>query len=218
MQGALRFATASLAIFATFAFFAGCMILGLGCAPTVDLRIDQRRQLDGYRGWNFLAFESGNVRAPEGNSRALDAALTRLVERCLEARGFVRVTGRPDFYVSYYLEIRRQVVNVTETRAAETLQSFNHTPWYEIHANHGHRVEIYEQGQLTIFVSDPDDRAVVWRGGFGGRFRGEMASHLKDAVSSILDQLPASTAAGEAATAEGASARAEPRGDCASRI
>jgi len=181
MKGAVHFAAVMLASF------------GVACTSTVDVSIDQQTNLAGYRTWNFLSLGSGNVRAPSSDPRELDARLTGLVERYLLERGFARVTGRPDFFVSYFLEVRRQAVIVTETPATEFLSSLDHSPSYEIQATES-RVEIYEIGHLAILVSDPDEQRVVWRGGFEGRFRGEISPHLEDAVSSLLEHLPAPAA------------------------
>jgi hypothetical protein len=183
MQGAVHFAAVLLAAF------------GLACASRVDVRIDQRKDLAGLRTWNFLTSRSGNVRAPDGDRLVLDAALTRLVERCLESRGFERVTQRPDFYVSYFLEVQRQVVVTAETPAMESLFSMNDSPSYEIQTTR-RRVEIHEQGRLTIFVTDSDAQAVVWRGGFEGRYLGALSPHLASAVANLLGQLSEPVAAG----------------------
>ena len=37
---------------------------------TLDVRIDQRKDLAGFRTWNFPVSHSGNVRAPEGDRGA----------------------------------------------------------------------------------------------------------------------------------------------------
>ena len=177
MQRAVHFAAVLLAAF------------GVACASRVDVRIDQRKDFAGLRTWDFLTSRSGNVRAPDGDRILLNAAVTRLVERCLEARGFERVTEQPDFYVSYFLEVWRQVVVTAETPAMESLFSMNDSASYEIQTTR-RRVEIHEQGRLTIFVTDSGAQAVVWRGGFEGRFLGALSPHLPSAVANLLGQLP----------------------------
>jgi hypothetical protein len=179
MQGSVRLGAAILAAFS------------LACASSVDVSIDQRKDLTGFRTWNFLTHRSGNVRAPDGNRIDLDVTLTRLVERCLAARGFERVTSQPDFYVSYFLEVRREVVVMAETPAMQTLDSLNDSASYEIQATE-RRVEIHELGHLSIFVTDAEEQAVVWRGGFEGRYLGAISPHLESAVASLLRHLPAS--------------------------
>jgi hypothetical protein len=157
-------------------------------------RIDQRKDFAGYCTWNFLSLGSGNVHAPLADTRELNAKLTRLVERGLLERGFARVTGRPDFFVTYFLEVRHQYVVLTETPAVEHLSSLHHSTSYDVQATE-RRVERYEIGDLTILVSDPDEQKVVWRGEFEGRFRGELSPHLNDAVSSLFDRLQSPAAA-----------------------
>jgi len=205
MLRAVHFAAAILASF------------GVACAPAVDVRIDQRRDLAGYCTWNFLSLWDGSVHAPLHDARELGATLTRLIERGLLERGFVRVTDRPDFYVTTLLEVRRELVIVTETPATEFLSSLHHSTSYEVQASK-RRVESYEIGILAILVSDPDEPGVIWRGGFEGRFRGALSPHLKDAVSSLLEGLPAPTAASGARLDDGAPARADASGQCGPRL
>ena len=42
---------------------------GVACASTVDVRIDQRKDLAGYCTWNFLSLGDGNVHAPLSDAR-----------------------------------------------------------------------------------------------------------------------------------------------------
>ncbi len=205
MHGAVHFAAVTLAAF------------GLACASRVDVRIDQRKDLAGFRTWNFLTSHSANVRAPDGDRLVLDAALTRLVERCLEERGFERVTERPDFYVSYFLEVWRQVVVTAETPAMESLFSMNDSASYEIQTTR-RRVEIHEQGRLTIFFTDSDAQAVAWRGGFEGRFLGALSPHLPSAVANLLGQLPEPVAAGGDRLDAEAPAHADVSAECKAGI
>jgi hypothetical protein len=177
VQGAVHFVALILASF------------GVACASTVDVEIEQRADLAGYCTWNFLTLPDGNVHAPLNDSYEIDVTLNRLVESGLLERGFVRVMDRPDFFVSYFLDVRRQLAVVTETPAMESLPSLDHTPSYEIQVTNS-RIERYEIGQLTILVSDPFAQTVVWRGGFAGRFRGALFPHLGDAVASLLTRLP----------------------------
>lgn len=182
MPGAIRFAAI---VSATF---------GLACASLVDVNVEQSRDLAGCRTWNFLTLPSGNVRAGRGEARELDVALSGLLENGLRTRGFARVSARPDVFVSYLLQVRRQIVLVSETPAVEQLSSMNSSPSYEIQATE-HRVESYEIGNLTVLVSDPDERAVIWRGEYAGRYRGKLAPHLEDAVASLLERFDASAEA-----------------------
>lgn len=190
---------------------------GMACAPAVDVRFDERKDFAGYCTWNFLPLWDGNVRAPLSDAQWLDARVTRLLERGLLERGFVRVTGRPDFYVTFLLKVRRQHVIVTETPAVESLNSLHHSTSWEIQASK-RRVESYEIGSLAILVSDPDEEGVIWRGGFEGRFRGALSPHLKDAVASLLERLPSPADASAARADDGAPGGAGPSAECAPRI
>jgi hypothetical protein len=181
MAGAVHFAAAIVAL------------LCMGCATTLDVNVDERQELTGFCTWNFLPLWAGNVRAPHGNEPALGARLTRLVEQGLAERGFKRVTDTPDFFVTFYLDVRRQYVIVSETPATQYLNSMHHpvvSPSYDIQATQ-RRVEAWEIGRLTILVSDPDEQGVVWRGDLEGRYRDPIPSHLPEAVTSLLERFAA---------------------------
>jgi len=204
MHGAFQLA---LAILAT---------LGVACTTTIDVSIEQRQPLGGERTWNFPGRPSGSVRAPAEDVEGLNAVLMRLVERCLESRGFTRVSVDPDFYVSYALEVERQYVVFFETPAVESIQSLNHTVSWEVQAS-TRRLEMHESGRLTIFVTDPSEHSVIWRGDFEGRFKGRLSRHLKDAVAGLLGRLPAAELAGDAASVEDLWELATPSSACVPR-
>jgi hypothetical protein len=178
MSGAARLGAAILASF------------GVACASPVSVHVEQRKDLTGYCTWNFLALWDGSVRAPLDDARALDASVMRHIEKNLLERGFVRVTGRPDFYVTFRLEVTRQFVITNETPAVEHLPSLHRDASYDIQVTE-QRVEAYDIGDLAILVSDPDEEGVVWRGGLEGRYRGEIAPHLGEAVAQVLASFPA---------------------------
>ena len=208
MAGAVHFGAAILASFC------------VACATTVDVNVDQRKDLAGFCTWNFLPLWAGNVRAPLGNEKALNARLTRLLEKGLAERGFTRVTGRPDFYVTFYLNVKRQYVIVSETGAMQTLNGLHSTRTgaesYEIQTTQN-RVEVWEIGNLTLLVSDPDEKAVAWRGEFEGRYRRPIRPNLDEAVSTLLGRFSEREPASEAPPGDGgAAAVAQPPAACAS--
>ena len=182
MSGAARLGAAILASF------------GVACASPVDVRVEQRKDLAGFCTWNFLALWDGSVRAPLNDARALDSTVMRHIEKNLLERGFVRVMGRPDFYVTFRLEVTRQFVITTETPAVEHLPSLHRETSYDIQVTE-RRVEAFEIGDLAILVSDPDEEGVVWRGDLEGRYRGEIAPHLGEAVAKILARFPVQVSA-----------------------
>lgn len=204
MQGKFRCA---LAILAT---------LGVGCATTIDVSIDHRRPLEGDRTWDFPGLPTGNVRAPGDDAESLNAVLMKLVERCLESRGFTRVRAEPDLYVSYVLQVERQYVVFFETPAVESVQSLDHSVSYEVQASR-RRFEMQEAGRLTIFVTDREERTVLWRGGFEGRFKGRLTRHLKEGVANLLGRLPAPELASDPDSVEDLWALATPSGTCVPR-
>ena len=167
---------------------------GVACASPADVSVEQRKDLAGYCTWNFLALWDGSVRAPLNDARALDTSVMRHIEKNLLERGFVRVMGRPDFYVTFRLEVTRQFVITTETPAVEHLPSLHRETSYDIQVTE-RRVEAFEIGDLAILVSDPDEEGVVWRGDLEGRYRGEIAPHLGEAVAKILARFPVQVSA-----------------------
>ena len=169
---------------------------GLACASPVAVNVDQRRDLAGFCTWNFLPLETGNVRGPYPQTKPLSDWMNRVIERSLLDRGFARVTGRPDFYVTYLLDVHRQLVVVEETPAMQHLASLDQSPSYDIQAS-VRRIEQYETGNLTLFVSDPDEQTVVWRGEYEGRFNGTVIPHLEEAVTSLLERFAAPAEAGQ---------------------
>ena len=122
------------------------------------------------------------------------------------------MTARPDFHVSYFLEVRRQLVSREETPATQSLSSLHDSPSYEVQSSE-RRVDVHETGHLTILVSDSGEQTVIWRGGFEGRLRGETFRQLTDAVASVFGHFPASDAGNAEGAARGAPGRAESTGE-----
>jgi hypothetical protein len=209
MHGAVRVPAALLLSLAVLPFASGCASKG-------DVTIEERSDLTGACTWDFLSPRSRSVHAPHSDAHALDASLARLLERGLLERGLARATDRPDLFVTYFLEVERRVVIVSETPAVEHLASLHHTPSYDIQATET-RKEVHETGKLTVLVSDSADQAIAWRGTFEESFKGEVAPRLEDAVARLLERLPAPHGGRGEGVERAARSRALLAGQCGSR-
>lgn len=197
MRGAVQLAAASFAA------------LGVACATTVDVAFDEGEDFSRYRTWDWLPRAARTVNAPLGQGPALDARVARLVERALRARGFERTDGRADLFVSYYLQVQRELVTVRETPAMQYLSSFHSSPSYWIQATQS-RLHTYERGRLVIVVSGRRQQRVIWRGEIEGRFQGDFSPHLREVVWSLLERFPPPRKAATPAPAPPSSSRQLP--------
>lgn len=166
--------------------------LGVACMTTVQVAFDEGEDFSTYRTWDWQPDRARTVDAPFSDARALDAALARLVEGALRARGFARSRDPVDFFVAIHLRVEREFVTVHETGAMQVLSSLHDSPSYWVQATK-RVVRRYERAQLAIVVTDRHGQRRVWRGEFQGRFSGDFAPHLGDAVSRLLERFPPAT-------------------------
>ena len=155
--------------------------------PVVE--VDADADFSDYETWAWLPWLE-----PLGTERRLRPELHELVtaqvERELRARGYRRAASAlPDFFVTYHLEIQRQIVVRSETPAEEMLESFHQGGSYGVTKTRTHIVH-YERGTLAIDVTEGHDRQLVWRGQLRERVRGSFDRHASDAVAEILEHFP----------------------------
>ena len=163
--------------------------LGIACSTTVHVAFDEREDFSRYRTWNWQPDRARTVDAPLSDAPALDAALARFVESALRDQGFTHSPDAADFFVAIHLRVERELVTVNETGAMQVLSSLHDSPSYWIQATKS-ELRRYESAQLTIVVTDRHRQRRVWRGEFEGRFPGDFAPHLGDAVSRLLERFP----------------------------
>ncbi len=173
------------------AHLVGILLAGLGiaCSTTVHVAFDEREDFSRYRTWNWQPDRARTVDAPLSDALALDAALARLVESALRDRGFTRSRDRVDFFVATHLRVEREFVIVNETGAMQVLSSLHYSPSYWVQATKS-VLRRYESAQLAIVVTHGHRQRRVWRGEFQGRFPGDFAPHLGNAVSRLLERFP----------------------------
>jgi hypothetical protein len=183
MRGAIHRAASRLGAIAS---------LGLvtGCATTVDVTFDEREDFSGYRSWDFAPRRLPKVDAPYGDPVALDARLSRSIERELLARGFPRNADRPDFLVSYHLSLRRRAVVLVESAAPYLLSSLTSSASYWIEGEQRKVAQLHEDLRLSIGFSEPDDRRRTWRAVLMRTLVNASVLPLDDAVGGILDRFP----------------------------
>src|SRR5262245_40945515 len=186
MQGAVHRAALRLAAILSISWLG----LTVGCGTTVEVVRDEREDLSRYRSWDFFFRGVPKVDAPEGDERALDARVARLIERELERRGFRRSSDRPDFLVGYHLSLRRRVVIVEEPAAPYLLSSMNSSASYLIEGGSRKVRQVHEDLRLAIRVGGAESRRYAWRGILLRTLVNPSRLPLDDAVATLLDRLP----------------------------
>ena len=162
--------------------------LGLACAkPAVE--VDPDEDFSVYETWEWLprraALAAARQLRPELHERVIAQ-----VEREFRDHGYRRADGEPpDFFVTYHLEIQRQLVVRSETAAEEMLETFHQGGSYGV-TKTGTHVAHYEQVTLAIDVTEGHDRQLVWRGQLSERVRGSFDRRASDAVAEILEHFP----------------------------
>jgi hypothetical protein len=164
------------------------MALGVGCAATVDVVVDEREDLSQYRTWDWSPRARANVDAPDGNAAALDARLARLIEQHLAANGFERTGYRADFFISYRLALRSRAAVIIQPRAAYELSSHHSSASFVIEGSE--RVtRVYEQIHLAIGVTEAGGRT-LWRAELMQEEEDIFALKLDDAVALLFERFP----------------------------
>jgi hypothetical protein len=165
----------------------------MACAGQVAVEFDPTENFSGYRTWDWLPRRSEPLDVEGIDAQGLHELILAEVERALELRGYPRSAPSegevPDFYVTYHVRIRRELVLVTETPATQFLPSFHASPSYVVSAVE-QRIQAFEASTLAIDVADGHDKQLVWRGAYERRVRGSFRPHLKAAVDHILERFP----------------------------
>ena len=167
------------------------MGLGTGCAARVDFDFDAQEDFSRYRTWDWLPGKGVGVDAPHRRVRALDERLVAEIEEAMSARGFVRSTRGPDFYVTSHLELRRVEVDVKVPLAPYLLSSNGSGPSYWIG---GTVVERRSMEDLRLVIGFVDRGRVTWHAALSERldqhFTETPALALDDALAALLESFP----------------------------
>jgi len=161
----------------------------LSCSTTMSLRTEDPGDVSRFRTWDWLRDDGERVGAPADPVSELELQVARQIEESLGARGFRRAPGSPEILVVFDLTIRREVVEVAQTGALQTLHSMNSSPSFEVQATR-YEMRHYEIADLKIVALDPRERSVVWRGSFARRYGEVQPLHLNAAVIQLLARLP----------------------------
>jgi hypothetical protein len=159
----------------------------VGCATTLNLRVEDPGDVARFRTWDWLRDDGERVHAPADRDSELQVA--RQIEESLSARGFRRVPGSAEVLVDFDLTIRRESVEVASTGALQTLHSLHSSPSFEVQATRYETLH-YEIADLKIVAIDPRERSVVWRGSFAQRYEEARSPQINDAVAQLLAKMP----------------------------
>jgi hypothetical protein len=162
--------------------------LGLGCAHSVVVDVDEQEDFSSYRTWDWMPQVRPKVVALSGNGSALGARVSRLIEASLREQGFERTSDHPDFYLTYFLLVKRQTEIVQQAVAPEYLASLDSSPSYWIEGSVA-EVRQYNVYRLAIGVSGGPGR-MTWRAVVANRVSAESELPLEDAVGALFERFP----------------------------
>ncbi len=163
--------------------------LGVACATGVNVRVDPEEDFSRYRVWTWLPSSVPIVDAPHGRADALEAKLSALVERELDARGFARDDEHANFYVTVSLTVQRREVSVYVPRAPYLFSSNSSAPSWWIEGSRSER-RTYEDLKLAIGFADSRGR-ITWLATLARRLEGHTALPLEEAVAELIARSPA---------------------------
>ncbi len=162
--------------------------LALGCAHSVVVDVDEQEDFSSYRTWDWMPQVKPKVVAMSGNGSALDARVARLIEASLREQGFERTSDHPDFYLTYFLLVKRQTEIVQQAVAPEYLSSLSSSASYWIEGS-VEEIRQYDVYRLAIGVSDGPGR-MTWRAVVANRVAAETELPLEDAVGALFERFP----------------------------
>jgi hypothetical protein len=162
--------------------------LTLGCAHSVAVDIDEQEDFSSYRTWDWMPQIRPKVVAVSGNGSALEAQMARLIEASLHEQGLERSSDHPDFYLTYFLFVKRQTEIVQQAVAPYLLVSHHSSPSYLIEGSVEERRQ-YNHFRLAIGVSQSPGR-MTWRAAVVSRVPAETELPLDDAITLRLERFP----------------------------
>jgi hypothetical protein len=163
----------------------------VACATRVWVDFDPREDFRSYRTWTWLAQSWEVAAAGSRVDPELDALLRGAIERELVSRGYERAAAEaaPDFLVTYHVQLRRQLVQLLETPAMQTLHNPHREGGYEVTASRA-RLQFYEFGTLVLDVAEAKDGQLVWRGIGTRKVRESFKRQAAAVVTDIFEGFP----------------------------
>jgi hypothetical protein len=165
---------------------ASCLVViaALGCSG-IKVSTDYNREFDFRRlkTYEWMARLPQALRDPLIDTALLDMRVKEDVERELSVRGYDKVEGDPDFFVSYHFGTESQV----DVSSCGYHYPMSPRCW-------GQEVETYTytEGTLILDIVSADDLELIWRGYATGAINDidNMDDTINQAVRKVLADFP----------------------------
>jgi hypothetical protein len=162
-------------------------LAALACAGAAQVDFDPAHDFRRARSWDWRPIDE-----PAGQYLADPELRERIgegVARELTRRGFTR-SGRPDFYVTCKLALKREQVVRKETPPLRFLPSLHgDSASYEVQVT-VEQLVTYETAHLVIEISDARSERVVWTSRAYRRVRGRFLEQAVRTIAELLETFP----------------------------
>ena len=162
--------------------------VGLGCATTLDVVVDEHEDLSLYRSWDFVP-ALRNADTPPIGAGALNAAVALMIAHELGTNDFARVAEGADFLVEYQLTVLPHEVTVNVPMAPYLLDSHDSSASYWIEGSRK-EIQIHRNVRLAIAILNPEGR-FVWRALLVRNVEPGRDLEIADSVARILEDFAA---------------------------
>lgn len=170
-------------------FMAATALLFLvGCVSPTQYDYEQAavEEMSAYKSFAIDSREARSDYQDVVLSPIVDRRIERAIERELTAKGFEKVSGNPDFRITFN--------TVTKTRTEINdfgPPPFRRVPYYGYGGRHLD-IDQYEEGTFLINIVDADTKELVWRGAHVKRlgWSAPNEAEVQKIVSSILTSFP----------------------------
>ncbi len=161
----------------------------LGCSSiSVSSDYDQSAKFDNLRMYDWIPESEEKRGDPHMESSLVRSRIQKAVADELARKGYQKVTGTPDFYVTYHATVQEKL-EVQSVPAGG--YGRRRGGWGGTYTD----VRQYEEGTLIIDVIDPEAKQLIWRGTGKGAVEWEdspekKTARINAAVQKILEQFP----------------------------
>lgn len=159
---------------------------GIACAAPVDVVQAPGADLSGLRRWSWDP--AGVVVEASADAPALRAAVARVVEDALAARGFTRDDRAPEIWVQARVSIQSRVAVVRVPMAPYLLNSLNASASYLVEGSQLER-RFFEDLRLGIGIRRPSG-ATIWRAVTGYSVEHREARGLDEGIARLVARVP----------------------------